>query len=224
MDPYATFVRRCCFGAVGFFTTCPSSAIIRSAARVINPDRVNPCNSANLSIALKACSGIVTFTRTALAASAGAATRMATPFLFSASDMIASSEEGSGIASPSSSSPSRCNASASAAILRASSRVVPAVTHPGNDNPNRPKSDPKPRIHCTPSTVFSIRSHAGSEPRRQRRHWRRWSARRRRQDESDQNEIVSVPKAPRPAYLNALIAAPPAKRACGPSSSSIRMS
>jgi hypothetical protein len=224
MDPYATFVRRCCFGAVGFFTTCPSSAIIRSAARVINPDRVNPCNSANLSIALKACSGIVTFTRTALAASAGAATRMATPFLFSASDMIASSEEGSGIASPSSSSPSRCNASASAAILRASSRVVPAVTHPGNDNPNRPKSDPKPRIHRTPSTVFSIRSHAGSEPRRQRRHWRRWSARRRRQDESDQNEIVSVPKAPRPAYLNALIAAPPAKRACGPSSSSIRMS
>jgi hypothetical protein len=44
--------------------------------------------------------------------------------------MIASSEEGSGIASPSSSSPSRCNASASAAILRASSRVVPAVRIP----------------------------------------------------------------------------------------------
>jgi hypothetical protein len=39
-----------------------------------------------------------------------------------------------------------------------------------------------------------------------------------------ENEIGSVLKAPRPAYLNALIAAPPAKRACGPSSSSIRMS
>jgi hypothetical protein len=66
----------------------------------------------------------VTLTRRAMLATA-AATMMATPFRLAGLAITASSLEGSGIGSPSSTMPSMCSAKASSAIARASKYTLP---------------------------------------------------------------------------------------------------
>ena len=68
-------------------------------------------------------------------------TRKATACFIAGSFDRSSSVEGFGMGSPSSTIPRICSASASGAKRRASSSVLPAVTHPGKSGKLTPKSD-----------------------------------------------------------------------------------
>src|SRR5258708_3900905 len=68
-------------------------------------------------------------------------TRNATAPFMSGSSATSSIVDGSGSVSPSSTMPRICNAKAPPAMRRASSSVLPAVTHPGKSGKLTPKSD-----------------------------------------------------------------------------------
>ena len=79
-------------------------------------------------------------TRTDRGRRVGTSTSTAAASAWRGSVRTSSSPEGSGIGLPSSIIPSTWNSNASAAMRRASSRVMPAVMHPGKSGNSTPKS------------------------------------------------------------------------------------
>jgi len=96
--------------------------------------------AATRSIDCTISSGKLTFMRTARRDLSGRSTRKAIASRFCGSVMIASTDEGGGIASPPSRMPSTWKSNASLAMRRASSKVRPAVIQPGKSGKSTPKS------------------------------------------------------------------------------------
>jgi len=122
--------------------SCASSLLLAEtgmADRTRKADRVRPADRAKRAIFSIWLCGAVMLTR--IVRSEWAGTRNATASLKAGSPATSSTVDGLGIFSPSLIIPAIWKLKASAALRRASSKVLPAVMHPGKSGKLTPKSD-----------------------------------------------------------------------------------